>query len=69
MLVSTKMKNNFEEENNEILGYCAYCKDPIDNEGEDYVVRNKKLFHLDCWNQIQLSNLLESEIDDYRPDK
>lgn len=35
----------------QILGYCSYCKDPI-YEDDAYVVENEKLYHPDCYQQM-----------------
>ena len=40
------------KKNNQILGWCAYCKNEI-YEGDDYVVRNKNKYHTKCYDLIE----------------
>ena len=35
-----------------IIGYCAYCKNEIE-EGKDYVVRGGNKYHPDCYDLIE----------------
>ena len=55
------MKNNSDELDEFILGYCLYCKDEI-FERHDYVVRGQDYYHVDCFNKM--SNLDDND-DDY----
>ena len=45
-------KKNKGSAEDEVIGYCNYCKDEI-YEHDDFVSNNGKRFHLDCYKLIQ----------------
>ena len=52
-----------EETNEEIIGYCHYCKEVITSENE-YIYKNgdgvAKLYHIECW---KLQNNISEEVE------
>lgn len=51
---------NDELYEDELLGYCIYCKEEIYSDDE-YVVRAKDYYHVNCFNKLQ-------GLDDYSDD-
>ena len=57
-----------EGNNSKIIGYCAYCKDPITDK-DFYYIRFGLMYHDFCWEQVNTffdslnvdSNFLEKE--------
>jgi len=45
-------KKNKGSAEDEVIGYCNYCKDEI-YEHDDFVSNDGKRFHLDCYKLIQ----------------
>jgi len=58
-----EMKSLMEETNEEIIGYCHYCKEVITSENE-YIYKNgdgvAKLYHIECW---KLQNNISEEVE------
>ena len=61
------MKNEDIEynEDEDIVGWCIYCKEPIQFQ-EEYVVKGKDFYHLNCYNQLtQYSEDYGTNTDEY----
>lgn len=51
-----KEEDLFEEEQYlDTVGYCLYCKEEIKAD-EEHVVRNKDMYHLNCYNKMTYFN-------------
>ena len=50
MTIKNNIFNRGEIEEEKIIAWCVYCKDPI-YENEDFHKQKSLMYHSDCWKQ------------------